>query len=113
MQSVLKLPFFQILKKEFEFTATFESEKTNENEICYSVKCPVVTCKKNFSVFYKGYRSYYKSKKQNSRKERVTAPKWHLAGLQKHLISCHGQIKTTGRVLRTRSTGRQVSSHQK
>ncbi len=53
--------------------------------------CPINTCTTCFTISFKAYRAYYIPKKASTRQidERKTPPKWQLASITSHMLSCH------------------------
>lgn len=79
---------FQIRKDELSFKVVRHSfRKQVDGTIQCVIKCPCTPCTHLFPVFYKSYKSSYKPIKKAQ--SQLSRPMWHLAGVQKHILSDH------------------------
>lgn len=49
--------------------------------------CPSINCDAHVSAVYKGYKSYYKKKRDGPQKS--GQPRWHISAVQTHLLKFH------------------------
>ncbi|KAJ6642848.1 hypothetical protein Bhyg_07803 [Pseudolycoriella hygida] len=71
-------------------------EQLVNGTIKLSLECPVNGCDEIFSVTYKQYQNYYKTKKKRASSQCPTPPRWYICTLTNHILNAHSTCQSSG-----------------